>query len=167
MPNPAERNIKYVFLVVFVFGLDQLVKWLVLHYITLHDQINIIPHFFDLTLRFNSGAAFSFLADAGGWQKYLFLTLAIAVCVFFSYEISKNKFAKLGKIAASFIMGGALGNAFDRLIHTQDPYHGVVDFLLFYYQNWAYPAFNIADSFICIGAVLLIWDSIQSKKKIS
>ncbi len=167
MPDHQGKNGRFVLLVALIFGIDQLTKWLVLFNFNLYERSNVIPGFFDLTLVYNSGAAFSFLANAGGWQKYLFMGLALAVCTFFSFEIKRNKLSTLGKIAASFIMGGALGNAFDRLVHadTSTAAHGVVDFLLFYYQNWFYPAFNLADSFICVGAVLFIWEALKSKNK--
>ena len=170
MPDLSKpNNRKYAFIVFFAFGLDQLSKWLVLHYINLYERITVIPGFFDLTLVYNPGAAFSFLANAGGWQKYLFMALALAVCVFFTFEIKNNKFSALGKTAASFIMGGALGNALDRLMHTDmsTPAHGVVDYFLFYYQQWSYPAFNVADSFICVGAFLLIVDMLKNRKQIT
>lgn len=105
------------------------------------------------------GCAFSFLADQGGWQKYFFLVLAVAVSAYLVRAILRDEFATLGKTGAAMIIGGALGNVIDRLIHGH-----VVDFLLFYWQNWFYPAFNIADSFICVGAVLAVLDNIVHRK---
>ncbi len=113
---------------------------------------------FDLTLVYNPGAAFSFLADQGGWQN-TFLVLAVAVSAYLVRAILRDEFATLGKTGAAMIIGGALGNVIDRLIHGH-----VVDFLLFYWQNWFYPAFNIADSFICVGAVLAVLDNIVHRK---
>lgn len=168
MPNHLPtKNLKFAFLVAAIIAVDQISKWLILKNFSLYDRVNIIPGFFDFTLIYNPGAAFSFLADAGGWQKYFFLVLALAICVFFTYEIKNNKLSGLGKVAASFIMGGALGNALDRLIHsdTSTPAHGVVDFLSFYYQNWRYPSFNLADSFICVGAILFVLAAFCSKGK--
>lgn len=139
---------------------DQLTKYLVLCHIQYLERITVIPGFFDLTLTYNPGAAFSFLADAGGWQKFFFMGLALVICVYLLRAIIRDEFAKLGKVAAAMIIGGAAGNVTDRLVHGH-----VVDFLLFYYHNWFYPAFNVADSLICVGAVLLVLESIFHQKK--
>ena len=108
---------------------------------------------------YNPGAAFSFLADMGGAQKYLFILLAFVISGYLARGIAKNEFGKLGNWAAAMIIGGALGNVIDRFVHEK-----VVDFLLFYWGEHYYPAFNVADSFICVGAVLLAIDSIKHKK---
>ena len=153
MPK-ATNNSRYFIIAVLIIVLDQLTKWMVLARFTYAERLTIIDGFFDLILVYNKGAAFSFLADAGGWQKYFFTILAFAICIYLGRGIVKNQFTTIGKFAAAFIIGGALGNVVDRLIHGH-----VVDFLLFYYKNWSYPAFNLADSFICVGAVLLLWDA--------
>lgn len=133
--------------------LDQLSKHQILSHLAFGERINIIPHFFDLILVYNPGAAFSFLASAGGWQKFFFMLLAVVISAYLIYAICRNEFGRIGNIGASLIVGGAVGNVIDRLIHGH-----VVDFLLFYYQNWFYPAFNLADSFICVGAICLVLD---------
>ena len=114
------------------------------------ERLNIIPDFFDLTLAYNPGAAFSFLADQGGWQKFFFLGLAVVISLYLARAILRDEFGRWGNWGAAMIIGGAIGNVVDRLIHGH-----VVDFLLFYWQNWFYPAFNIADSFICRWRSLL------------
>lgn len=139
---------------------DQITKWLILWNFQFAERVNIIPQFFDLTLVYNPGAAFSFLAHHSGWQKYFFIVLAFVISAWLMRCIAKNEFGKLGNFAASMIIGGAMGNVIDRFLHGQ-----VVDFILIYYKNWYYPTFNIADSFICVGAVLLMIDGFQQAKK--
>ena len=109
---------------------------------------------------YNPGAAFSFLHDAGGWQKYLFSGLAFAVSGWLGWNIFKNRFSGLMSLAAAFIMGGALGNVIDRIVHGH-----VIDFIqVHYYSSWSYPAFNLADSFICVGAALMVLDSFRKPR---
>lgn len=151
--------IPYALMALAAVALDQISKFAVLDRFDYAERLNVIPGFFDLTLVFNPGAAFSFLADAGGWQKYFFLALALVVCSWLARAIAKDDFGSRGKWGAAMIIGGAIGNVIDRLLHGH-----VVDFLLVYYQTWYYPAFNIADSFICVGAALLVWDSFTHKK---
>lgn len=140
--------------------LDQITKWAVLAKFEDFERLNIIPNFFDLTLVYNYGAAFSFLANAGGWQKYFFVALAFVISGWLVNEIRKGEMGKLGNFAAAMIIGGAFGNVIDRFIHGK-----VVDFILVYYQNWYYPAFNVADSFICVGVALLVIDGMKQAKK--
>lgn len=140
--------------------LDQITKWAVLAKFEDFERLNIIPNFFDLTLVYNYGAAFSLLANAGGWQKYFFVALAFVISGWLVNEIRKGEMGKLGNFAAAMIIGGAFGNVIDRFIHGK-----VVDFILVYYQNWYYPAFNVADSFICVGVALLVIDGIKQAKK--
>lgn len=150
----------YAVCVLLVMIIDQCSKVIILHNLSYLERLNIIPHFFDVILVFNPGAAFSFLAGAGGWQKFFFLALAIVICIFLIRGIFRDDFGVVGQWGASLVIGGAFGNVIDRIV-----YGHVVDFLLFYYQNWFYPAFNIADSCICVGAVLLILDSFYHKKR--
>lgn len=150
---------KYWLLAIIAIILDQVSKTAILNRFEYTERLNIIPNFFDLTLVYNTGAAFSFLADAGGWQKYFFLGLAAVISFYLARAIVKDDFGTWGKLGAAMVIGGAFGNVIDRLIHGH-----VVDFLLFYWQNWHYPAFNIADSFICVGAVMLIIDGFKHKK---
>ena len=140
--------------------LDQISKWTILAKFEDFERVNIIPHFFDLTLVYNTGAAFSFLANHSGWQKYFFIVLAFVISGWLANGVRKGEFGKLGNFAAAMIIGGALGNVIDRFMHGK-----VVDFLLFYWQNHYYPAFNVADSFICVGVALLIIDGLKQGKK--
>ena len=136
---------------------DQASKLWVLSAFYLHEQLTVTS-FINLTLVFNPGAAFSFLADAGGWQKWFFLGLAIAVSLWVLHTIRREPNETKQAAALSLIMGGALGNAIDRVA-----YGAVVDFLDVYWQHWHWPAFNVADSAICVGAILLVWDQMTRK----
>jgi len=118
------------------------------------ERLNILP-FFDLTLRYNTGAAFSFLADQPGWQVWFFGVIASVVSVVLAVWIARLPKDKLWELAGlSLVLGGALGNLYDRVTLGK-----VVDFILVYYQGSYFPAFNIADSAICIGAGILILDT--------
>ena len=152
------RNIKpWLWLAVALIVLDQISKWIVLGTLRPGETRYVAP-FFNWVLTFNPGAAFSFLADQGGWQRYFFLLLAVIICSYLAHEIIKDKFGSWGKWGAAMVIGGAVGNVVDRLLHGH-----VIDFLLFYWQNWFYPAFNIADSFICVGVVLMLIDGFRHK----
>lgn len=144
-------------LVTLVLLLDQLSKQVVIANMQLFDSIELLP-VFNLTYVRNYGAAFSFLSDAGGWQRWFFTLIAVVISIVLAVWLAKNKpeQTKLN-LALSLVLGGAIGNLIDRSV-----YGYVIDFLHVYYQNWHYPAFNIADSAICIGAALLIWDSFSS-----
>ena len=155
-----KRNVLFILLSIVVIILDQISKFAILKNFQYGERFNIISNFFDLTLVFNPGAAFSFLSNQNGWQKYFFLILAVVVSFYLIYAVIKKHFGMLGSIGAMMIVGGAIGNVIDRLIHGQ-----VVDFLLFYLGNHYYPAFNVADSFICVGAALLILDGAKSRRK--
>ena len=159
MSSSSSAKTPFFLLSLVAIILDQLSKWEILKYFTEGERLNIIPDFFDLTLAYNPGAAFSFLADQGGWQKFFFLGLAVVISLYLARAIWRDEFGRRGKLGAAMIIGGAIGNVVDRLIHGH-----VVDFLLFYWQNWFYPAFNIADSFICVGAVCLVIDGLLHKK---
>ncbi len=159
MSAPKSDLIRYGLTAVLMIVLDQISKHAILARFQLGERLPVIDGFFDLTLLYNPGAAFSFLADAGGWQKYFFLGLAVVVCAWLARALVRQEFARPGRWGAALIIGGAIGNVVDRLLHGH-----VVDFLLFYYQTWHYPAFNLADSCICVGAGLLVWDSFVNTK---
>ncbi len=150
--------LKYLGLSGLVIVLDQLSKWIISSSFSLHETLAVMP-FFNLTLAHNTGAAFSFLAQAGGWQRWFFVGLTTVISIALLIWLKKlNRQAKLEAIAISLILGGAIANVIDRI------YFGyVVDFLDFYYGTAHFAAFNIADSAICIGAGLLIIDSFMSK----
>jgi signal peptidase II len=147
-------------LALLVLVLDQLSKQWVHHSMALYDSIQLLP-FFNLTYVRNPGAAFSFLSDAGGWQRWFFTVVAVVITIVLSIWLARlgPKVSKLS-IGLSLIIGGALGNLIDRLWHGY-----VIDFFHLYYQNWHYPAFNIADSAIVVGAALLIWDSFSQREQ--
>ena len=134
-----------------VVGLDQFTKYLSTQYLTVVDLIQVLPGF-DLALSHNTGAAFGFLANAAGWQRWFFIGLALVmssiIYVWLGRLSPKNKQEAFG---LSLILGGALGNVVDRIIHGY-----VTDFIVLYYKNWQWPAFNLADSAICLGVFLLI-----------
>lgn len=116
----------------------------------------VIPGLFNFVLVYNPGAAFSFLADAGGWQKFFFTALAFAVSGWLGWQMLRGGQSRMMNLASALIIGGALGNVIDRLIHGH-----VIDFIQVYYQTYYWPAFNIADSAICAGAALMVLDSFR------
>jgi len=118
-----------------------------------------VTSFFDLVRYHNEGAAFSFLADAGGWQKWFFSVVSVVAIVVITYLIKKNPNNKLFCWGLAMVLGGAAGNLYDRITLGY-----VVDFLLFYYQQFAWPAFNVADSAICVGVGLLLLESFLQDK---
>ena len=141
-----------------VILLDLLTKHWVSGALVFGERIPVLP-FFDLVLFHNTGAAFSFLANAGGWQRYLFSGFALIAVVVISYWLRKSLGNALLCLALSLILGGALGNLYDRLTLGH-----VVDFLYFHYAGYDFPAFNVADSAISLGVVILLWDSLKSPK---
>ena len=133
---------------------DQFTKVLILGYYRLGDA-TYITSFFNVVRVHNTGAAFSFLASESGWQRWLFTGIGVAATVFIVWMLKSHPGQKLFSFAMACILGGAIGNVIDRTLHGY-----VVDFLDFHYGNWHFPAFNIADSAITIGAVCLILDEI-------
>jgi signal peptidase II len=143
--------LKWTWLSVLVIVLDQLTKQIAERMLNLYAQVEVMPHL-NLTLAYNKGAAFSFLSDAGGWQRWFFTALAIGVSVVilvWMHRMKSNE--RLQAIALALILGGALGNVIDRILFGH-----VIDFIDLYYQHYHWPAFNIADSAITIGASLII-----------
>jgi len=141
--------------------LDQLVKWVVLGYFAARGPVEPVTGFFNLVLACNKGAAFSFLADAPGWQRPLFSAFAVVASIVVGVLIVKNPGKRLFCAGLALVLGGALGNLIDRL-----RIGCVVDFLDFHAMGWHWPAFNVADSAITVGAVLLILDSFVSREKV-
>jgi len=151
--------LKWLWLSVTVIALDQASKIYIDHSFTLYQQKQIIPGFFNLTLAYNPGAAFSLFADGDGWQRWFFTMLAVfvsGVIIFWIKGLSKHE--KITAIALSLILGGAIGNVIDRIA-----YGHVIDFIQFYYTQYYYPSFNIADSAITIGAAILIFHTLFGK----
>ena len=141
---------------------DQLTKWVVLANFA-HGERREITDFLNLVLVYNKGAAFSMFADAPGWQTPLLIAFALAAAGIVSYLIVRNPGKRLLCFGLAFILGGALGNVIDRL-----RFGHVVDFLDFHAMGWHWPAFNVADSGITVGAVLLILDGfVQHEKRAS
>ncbi|HVE08878.1 MAG TPA: signal peptidase II, partial [Paraburkholderia sp.] len=134
---------------------DQLTKIAVARVFAYGESHAIAP-FFNLVLVFNRGAAFSFLAMAGGWQRWAFTALGVVAALVICYLLKRHGAQKMFCTALALILGGALGNVIDRLM-----YGHVIDFLDFHVGRWHWPAFNLADSAITIGAVLLVIDELR------
>ncbi len=151
--------LKWLWLSVVVIVLDQVTKYMVTDSLHLYQSIPVLPSL-NLVLAHNSGAAFSFLSDAGGWQRWFFTVIAIVVSIVIVVWITRLKQNELRlAVALSLVLGGAIGNVWDRIALGY-----VVDFIDVYYGEWHWPAFNVADSAICIGAVLLIIDALFHKE---
>ena len=159
MTKIPKSGLSFLWLSLLAFVLDLLTKYIVVQKFDLYESVNILP-VFNLTYVRNYGAAFSFLAEHDGWQKYFFIVLAIAISLMLVYFMKKNHAnQKLQNSAYALIIGGALANMVDRA------YNGfVVDFLDFYWRDWHYPVFNVADIAICVGAGLLALDAFKSDK---
>ncbi|WP_343735195.1 signal peptidase II [Acidovorax sp.] len=139
---------------VLLMGADQITKTLILNHYQLGDS-TFITSFFNIVRAHNTGAAFSFLSDAGGWQRWLFTGIGLAATIFIVWQLRAHPGQKLFSFALSSILGGAVGNVVDRLMHGY-----VVDFLQFHYAGWYFPSFNLADSAITVGAACLILDEL-------
>ncbi|HEX7972126.1 MAG TPA: signal peptidase II [Thiobacillus sp.] len=153
--NPAMRRWLGVALAVIV--LDHLTKFWVSSALDYQEAIPVLP-FFSLVLVHNTGAAVSFLADAGGWQRWFFIAIGIVATVIIGRLLKRHAHEPRLAFALALVLGGALGNVIDRVALGH-----VVDFLYFHYQSFAWPAFNVADSAITVGAALLIWNSLRGK----
>ncbi len=152
-----KRSAFWYLLAAGVFVLDQWSKIMILDWpaLAVHGKIAVTP-FFNWVLTYNSGAAFSFLAGAGGWQRWFFTALAFAVSVWIAVELYRRPGEKWFCLALALIMGGALGNVVDRL-----RFGAVVDFIQLHAVGYYWPAFNIADSAITVGAVLLLFVALR------
>ncbi len=147
--------LKWLWLTALIFALDLATKFWVSSTLSLYEVIPV-NSFFNIVLAHNSGAAFSFLADAGGWQRWFFTAIALLVSVVIVVWLKRLPVnEKLQAVGLASILGGALGNVFDRIVHGY-----VVDFLDFHYKSYHWPAFNVADMAIMLGAALLIWHTI-------
>ena len=140
-----------------VIVLDHLSKWWVSSTLGFQETVPVLP-FFSVVLVHNHGAAFSFLADAGGWQRWLFIGIGLVATVIIVRLLKTHAHEPRMALALALVLGGALGNVIDRALLGY-----VVDFLYFHYRDFAWPAFNVADSAISVGAALLVWDSLVSK----
>ncbi|UST84287.1 signal peptidase II [Pseudomonas siliginis] len=163
MPDAIGRfgRLSWLWLSLLVLVIDQASKFYFEARLEMFQQIVIIPDLFSWTLAYNTGAAFSFLADSSGWQRWLFALIAIvvsAVLVVWLKRLGRND--TWLAVALALVLGGALGNLYDRIALGH-----VIDFILVHWQNrWYFPAFNIADSAITVGAIMLALDMFKSKK---
>ncbi len=159
MAKNSSSLLPWLAIALIVILADQFTKTLILGHFNLHDSRTITP-FFNLVRVHNSGAAFSFLAGASGWQRWFFVALGIAASGFIVWMLRSHGGQKLFGWALALILGGALGNVVDRLLHGY-----VVDFIQVHAGGWYFPSFNIADSAISIGAVLLILDELRRVRR--
>lgn len=147
--------LRYLAIAIIVLLLDQFSKWVALSNLQMGVPEHVLP-FMSWLLLFNPGTAFSFLAQGSGWQRWFFTILGMAASIYIIWLLFKSQSDKLLCVALSLILGGALGNVLNRVM-----YGAVVDFIDLYYGNWHWPAFNIADSAICVGAALIIFGELR------
>jgi len=146
-------------LALIVIVLDQFTKTLILGYFQLGDS-RTVTSFFNIVRVHNTGAAFSFLAGAAGWQRWFFIGLGFVAAGFIVWMLRGHPTQRLFCFAVTMIMGGALGNVVDRLLHGH-----VVDFIQVHWSGWYFPSFNLADSAITLGAALLIIDELRRVRR--
>ncbi len=149
---------RWLWLSALVIVLDQLSKAWISNHFAYGEKLAILS-VFNLVLTHNTGAAFSMLNDAGGWQRWMFSAIAIVASAWIVWLLRKHRQQKLFCLALALILGGALGNLIDRIA-----YGYVVDFLDFYWNTYHFPAFNLADSAITCGAAILLLDSFMERK---
>lgn len=155
-----KSGLRWLWLSVLMLVIDQLTKYWTIQALDLHESYRILS-FFNFTYARNYGAAFNFLGDAGGWQKYLFTGIAFSVSAYLIYSLKKNSASqRFTNIAFSLILSGAIGNVVDRLIFGY-----VIDFIDFDLGFYRWPTFNVADSVIFIGAVMIILESLFTVDK--
>ncbi|CDG81831.1 signal peptidase II [Janthinobacterium agaricidamnosum] len=158
--KPQSSLVPWLGIAAIVILIDQVSKITITKLFSYAEEL-VVTSFFNLTLVYNKGAAFSFLSNQGGWQRYLFTAIGLGAAAYIIYLLNKHRGQRLFCWALSLIMGGAIGNVIDRLL-----YGHVVDFLDFHWSGWGhFPAFNIADSAIFIGAVLFIIDELRRVNK--
>ena len=154
-PTPLHR---YLIIASTVLVLDQVTKIAAQIYLPIASPV-VINSYLNWFLIFNPGAAFSFLSQAGGWQRWFFTILGIAASVGILWFLRRNTADQKLSWALSLILGGAIGNVLDRIF-----YGAVVDFIDVHYETWHWPAFNVADSAISVGAVLIVWSELTRPK---
>jgi signal peptidase II len=155
---PSAANLRWLWLSLAVIVVDQVTKNWILAAFRPGEDLPLTP-FASLVLAFNTGAAFSFLAGEDGWQRWLFAAIAVAACAAMVWFMRRGGNA-LFSAGLALIIGGAIGNLYDRLALGH-----VVDFILLHWRGWYYPAFNVADSAITLGAAALIIDSFRDRRK--
>ncbi|TDB01733.1 signal peptidase II [Halomonas marinisediminis] len=157
---PMHQPLRWLWLALAVVVLDLATKYAASAWLPFARPVEVLP-FFNLTLLHNTGAAFSFLASHPGWQRWLFATIAVGASIGLTLWMRRLKRDEtLLAASLAMIIGGALGNLYDRLVHGY-----VVDFLSFHAAGWYYPAFNVADIGITLGAIGLIWESVFGEKR--
>ncbi len=153
---------KWLGLAALLVVLDQLTKYVAVKTIDPQGAVSLLP-FLSLVLTYNTGAAFSFLAGAGGWQRWFFVLVAIGASVLISWMLHRHQRDTFLCLGLTLILAGAIGNLIDRLTIG-----AVVDFILLYWRQYQWPAFNLADSCITVGAAMLIWDGfVRSRSRAS
>ena len=157
--GPRARLLPWFAVAVVVIALDQLTKTLILGHLQLGDS-RYITSFFNLVRVHNTGAAFSFLAGASGWQRWFFIGLGVVAAGLITWMLRQHGHQRLFAWALALILGGALGNVIDRLLHGY-----VVDFIQVHWKHWYFPSFNVADSAITVGAALLIFDELRRVRR--
>jgi signal peptidase II len=151
---------RWLALAALIVAADQLTKYVAVQYLA-GKPIEVAP-FFNLVLVYNAGAAFSFLSDAAGWQRGLFIAVALVASVWIVYLLRRYPRQRLFALALSLVLAGAIGNVIDRIV-----FGAVVDFLDFHARGYHWPAFNVADSAITCGAVLLVWDALRPARGVN
>jgi signal peptidase II len=151
---------RWLWIAAVVLVLDQATKYAVDRFLSYGERIAVVPGSFDLTLVYNRGAAFSFLAQASGWQRWFFIGIGAAATVFIVWLLTKHGSQRLFAFSLALILGGAMGNVVDRIVRGH-----VVDFVLLHWQRFHWPAFNVADSAITVGAVLLVVDELRRVRR--
>ena len=158
-PGRSPRMGRWLALALLLIVLDQATKLYFNAAFEYGERVNVLP-VFDFTLLFNRGAAFSFLAAQAGWQRWFFTALGLVASVVIVWLLRRHREQARFSLALTLILGGALGNVIDRVA-----YGHVIDFLLFYWKDWHYPAFNLADICITCGAILLVLDEILRARR--
>lgn len=160
VPRPkASRFWAWILGALAIIALDQITKIYFDSHLSYGERWHLLP-FFDFTLLYNPGAAFSFLADGQGWQRWLFTAIALGATGLIIHLLRRNLGQTLFCASLMCILGGAIGNVIDRIQHGH-----VIDFLLFYWDSWYFPAFNVADVSITCGAVLLVCDELRRMRQ--
>ena len=150
---------KWLALSALIVVADQITKYVAVQQLALNQIVAVTP-FFNLVLVYNAGAAFSFLSDAAGWQRGFFIGIALTASAWIVYLLRRYPHQRRFALALSLILAGAVGNVIDRVLHG-----AVIDFLDFHAYGYHWPAFNVADSAITCGAVLLVWDAFRPKAR--
>lgn len=161
--RPKPNALSWLALSVALITIDQLSKWLAVARLEFEQPVSFVPGFWNWTLTHNTGAAFSFLANAGGWQHGFFVTLALLISIGLALTLRRTA-RREWRTALPFalIIAGALGNVIDRLRLGY-----VIDFVQWYWKQFHWPVFNIADSCIVVGAILMVFFSLRHKDKLS